>query len=113
MACVFCRIAAREVPAKIVYEDDLIVAFRDAQPQAPTHILIIPKEHITGPLDLDDSKVQLAGKLIAVAGQVAQQEKIANDGYRLVLNQGQHGGQSVFHVHLHLLGGRRMTWPPG
>ena len=113
MACIFCRIAARDLPATIVYEDDQVIAFRDMQPQAPTHILIIPKEHISGPVDLDDSKALLAGKLIAVAGVIAQQEKIATDGYRLVLNQGSHGGQSEFHVHLHLLGGRRMTWPPG
>jgi histidine triad (HIT) family protein len=113
VACVFCRIVARELPATIVYEDEQVLAFRDAQPQAPTHILIIPKEHITGPLDLDDSRVFLAGKLITAAGRIAQQEQIAADGYRLVLNQGAHGGQSEFHVHLHLLGGRRMTWPPG
>ncbi|NLX09779.1 MAG: histidine triad nucleotide-binding protein [Chloroflexi bacterium] len=111
--CVFCRIVAGELPAKIIYQDDQVVAFRDTNPQAPVHILVIPREHIAGPLDFTDGLAGLAGQLIVAAGHVARQEGIAGDGYRLVLNQGRQGGQSVFHVHLHVLGGRRMTWPPG
>jgi histidine triad (HIT) family protein len=90
-----------------------VVAFRDVNPMAPVHILVIPREHIVGPLDFDETDEPLAGHLILVAARVAQQEGIASDGYRLVLNQGRNGGQSVFHVHLHVLGGRRMAWPPG
>jgi histidine triad (HIT) family protein len=113
MSCVFCRIATRQAPATIVYEDERAVAFRDIAPQAPVHILIIPREHITGPLDISEDREALIGHLVAVAAKVAQQEGLAADGYRLVLNQGRNGGQSVFHLHVHLLGGRRMTWPPG
>ena len=113
MSCIFCEIAQGERPAQIVYEDERALAFRDIHPQAPTHILVIPREHITGPLNFDDSNEQLAGHLVAVATKVARQEGIDADGYRLVMNQGRHGGQSVFHVHLHVLGGRRLTWPPG
>ena len=113
MACLFCRIAAREQPARIVYEDEHVIAFHDANPMAPIHILIIPREHITGPLDFSADNAYLAGHLLLAAAQVAREEGIAEDGYRLVLNQGRSGGQSVFHVHMHLLGGRRMQWPPG
>ena len=113
MDCVFCQLAARERPARIVYEDEHAVAFHDTNPQAPVHILIVPREHIDGPLDVDGTNEQLIGHLVTVAAQVARQEGIAANGYRLVLNQGRHGGQSVFHLHMHLLGGRRMVWPPG
>lgn len=113
MSCIFCEIARGDRSAQIVYEDERVVAFRDISPQAPTHILVIPREHITGPLDFDADNEHIAGHLIAVAAKVAQQEGIDGDGYRLVMNQGSHGGQSVFHVHLHVLGGRRLTWPPG
>ncbi len=113
MSCVFCRIAARQAPATIVYEDEQAVAFRDIAPQAPVHILIVPREHISGPLDISEDREELIGHLVAVAAKVARQEGLAADGYRLVLNQGRNGGQSVFHLHIHLLGGRRMTWPPG
>ncbi|NDJ79238.1 MAG: histidine triad nucleotide-binding protein [Chloroflexi bacterium] len=113
MDCIFCRIVAGDAPADIVYEDDIAVAFRDIKPAAPTHILVIPREHIAGPLDLDDENAPIAGHVLAVAAQVAHQEGLADDGYRLVTNQGRNGGQSVFHLHVHLLGGRRMTWPPG
>ncbi|MBN1202604.1 MAG: histidine triad nucleotide-binding protein [Anaerolineae bacterium] len=113
MNCPFCRIVARQRPADIVYEDDHVVAFRDINPQAPVHILIVPRDHITGPLDFDDSNARIAGHLVSAAARVARQEGIAESGYRLVLNQGRNGGQSVFHVHLHVLGGRRMQWPPG
>jgi histidine triad (HIT) family protein len=113
MSCVFCRIAARQAPATIVYEDEQAVAFRDIAPQAPVHILIVPREHISGPLDISEDREELIGHLVAVAAKVARQEGLAADGYRLVMNQGRNGGQSVFHLHMHLLGGRRMTWPPG
>lgn len=113
MSCVFCRIVARQAPATIVYEDEQAVAFRDIMPQAPVHILIVPREHIFGPLEVSEDNEALIGHLVAVAAKVARQEGLAADGYRLVLNQGRNGGQSVFHLHLHLLGGRRMMWPPG
>lgn len=113
MKCPFCQIVARERPASIIYEDEQAVAFRDIAPQAPVHILIVPRAHISGPLEVNGANAPLIGHLIAVAAEVAQREGIAADGYRLVLNQGPHGGQSVFHLHVHLLGGRRMGWPPG
>lgn len=113
MNCIFCQIASGERAARMVYEDDQAVAFHDINPQAPVHILIIPRQHITGPLDVDGSAEQVMGHLVAVAAQIARQQGVAEDGYRLVLNQGSHGGQSVFHVHMHLLAGRRMQWPPG
>ncbi len=113
MACVFCQIVAGERPATIVYEDERAVAFRDINPQAPIHILIIPREHIDGPADAGADNETVIGHLVAVAARVAADEGISAGGYRLVLNQGRNGGQSVFHVHLHLLGGRRMGWPPG
>lgn len=113
MTCIFCEIVAGRQPADIVYEDEQAVAFRDIKPQAPVHILIIPREHISGPLHVDGDNASLIGYLIAVAAQVAGQEGIAEAGYRLVTNQGRAGGQSVYHLHLHLLGGRRMGWPPG
>jgi histidine triad (HIT) family protein len=113
MNCIFCDIVSRKRPGSIIYEDDHAVAFRDMNPVAPVHILVVPREHITGPLDFDETNEQIAGHLVTVAARVAQQEGIASEGYRLVLNQGRNGGQSVFHVHLHVLGGRRMAWPPG
>jgi histidine triad (HIT) family protein len=113
VSCIFCQIATRERAARILYEDDLAMAFHDVSPQAPTHILVIPRQHIVGPLDVDDTNEQIIGHLVSVAALVARQEGIADDGYRLVINQGRNGGQSVFHLHVHLLAGRRMTWPPG
>ncbi len=113
MNCIFCDIASGKRRSEIVYEDDRVVAFRDVNPMAPVHILVIPRDHVAGPLDFDERNEQLAGHLIAVAAKVAQQEGLAADGYRLVLNQGRNGGQSVFHAHLHVMGGRRMAWPPG
>lgn len=111
--CIFCQIIAGERPARRIFEDDTAVAFHDTMPQAPVHILIVPREHIGGPLEVDGTNERVIGHLIAVAAQIARQEEIAVDGYRLVLNQGRNGGQSVFHLHLHLLGGRRMLWPAG
>lgn len=111
--CVFCKIVAGQIEADKVYEDEEILAFRDLNPQAPTHILIIPKRHIATTNDLTDSDAALAGRLMLVAAELAQSEGIAQAGYRTVLNCNAGAGQSVFHLHLHLLGGRRLGWPPG
>ena len=111
MSCLFCRIIAGELAATIVYRDDDVIAFRDVNPQAPTHILVIPTRHIASVADTQDSDVDLLGRLITIAKQVAQMEKLS--GYRLVVNTGTQAGQSVFHLHVHLLGGRAMHWPPG
>ncbi len=112
--CLFCRIAGGEVPAKVVTRTDSAVAFHDINPQAPLHVLVIPVKHLGGPQDLDsDAGQAVAGELLRLAVQVARELGLAERGYRLVLNQGADGGQSVGHVHVHLLGGRRMQWPPG
>lgn len=111
--CLFCKIIDGEIPCDKVYEDDDVLAFRDINPQAPTHILIIPKKHIATVNDLEDADQALAGRLMLVAKQLATGEGIAEEGYRLVMSCNKGGGQDVFHIHLHLLGGRQMTWPPG
>ena len=111
--CIFCKIGAKQIQAMMVYEDPEIVAFRDINPQAPVHILIIPKKHYDSINDFTTADHALAGKLVMAAQQIAAQEKIADRGYRMVMNSGNDGGQSVAHVHLHLLGGRQMGWPPG
>jgi histidine triad (HIT) family protein len=111
--CIFCRIVNRESPADIVYEDDQILAFRDTNEKAPIHVLVIPKKHIRSLVDINIEDVPLMGHLMFVASMVANQKGISSRGFRLVLNSGLESGQSVWHVHLHLLGGRRMTWPPG
>ena len=111
--CVFCRIASSEIPAAIVYQDERAVAFRDLNPQAPVHVLVIPRQHLTSVADADGEDESLLGHLVVAAGQVARQEGLQEPGYRLVFNHGPDAGQSVFHVHLHLLGGRHFSWPPG
>jgi histidine triad (HIT) family protein len=111
--CLFCRIAALEIPADIVYEDDLVVAFRDITPKAPVHILLIPREHITSAASLTDDNGPMLGHLFATAAQIARDEKIAKSGFRITTNSGAGAGQSVFHLHFHLMGGRQMGWPPG
>lgn len=111
--CIFCKIASGEIPGDIVYQDDHVVAFRDLNPQAPTHILVIPREHYSTTNDLDEADAELAGKLILAAKKIAHEEGIAEEGYRTVLNCNRGAGQTVFHIHLHLLGGRPMGWPPG
>ena len=111
--CLFCRIAAGELPAKIVHQDEEIVAFHDVNPQAPTHILVIPKEHVPTLLDTDESRTALLGRLQLAAVEIARQEGLDKDGFRLVTNCLEGAGQSVFHIHLHLLGGRPLGWPPG
>jgi histidine triad (HIT) family protein len=112
-SCLFCRIAAREIPAEIVRESDRLVAFRDTNPQAPTHILLIPKEHVGSIADIEDRHGDLLADIAQAATQLANAEGIAESGWRLVTNVGPDAGQSVFHLHLHLLGGRGMAWPPG
>ena len=112
-ACIFCRIAAGEIPATVVYEDEQVVAFRDLHPQAPTHVLVIPKRHVATLLEAGAHDTLLLGQLQAAAVEVARREGLADSGFRLVVNCGEGAGQSVFHLHLHLLGGRRLSWPPG
>ncbi len=111
--CVFCRIAQRQIPAEIVAEDPEMLAFKDLNPQAPTHLLIIPKAHIATVADLTDATAPLLARATLMANRLATQSGIAGGGYRLVINCGLQAGQSVNHVHLHLLGGRPMRWPPG
>ena len=111
--CIFCKIAAGTIPAKLVHQDDTVVAFRDLNPQAPVHVLVIPKKHVATVNDLDASDAELVGKMVLVAQQVAKAEAVAESGYRLVLNTNAQAGQSVFHIPLHLLGGRYLGWPPG
>lgn len=111
--CLFCRIAAGEIPATIVHEDDLVIAFRDIAPQAPTHILLMPREHLVSAAELTEAYGPLLGRLFAVAADLARSEGIVERGYRLTTNVGAWGGQSVPHLHLHLMGGRAFEWPPG
>jgi histidine triad (HIT) family protein len=111
--CIFCKIVARTIPAALLYEDDLVVAFDDVNPQAPTHTLVIPRKHVGSMIELQESDAGLLGRLMLVGNKIAKQKGIAGDGYRLVVNTGAHGGQSVFHLHLHVLGGRHLAWPPG
>ena len=111
--CLFCKISEGEIPCDKVYEDDDVLAFRDINPRAPVHILIIPRRHIATLNDFEEADLSIAGRLMLASRQIAAQEGIGEDGYRLVVNCNENGGQDVFHVHLHLLGGRRMNWPPG
>lgn len=112
MDCIFCKIAAKEIPANLVYEDDAVVAFYDISPQAPTHLLIVPKEHIPSAAEIDASNSQLMARVFEVAAQLAKDHNL-NDGFRLVTNSGARAGQSVAHIHFHMLAGRDFTWPPG
>jgi histidine triad (HIT) family protein len=111
--CLFCRIAAKEIPAAIVYEDDQLVAFKDVNPQAPIHVLIVPRRHVATLNDLTEADDTLAGSMIRRAAAIAADHGIAQRGYRTVFNCHADAGQTVFHIHLHLLGGRSLTWPPG
>lgn len=111
-SCVFCRIVEGEAPARTVYQDEDVTAFHDRNPQAPTHILIVPNRHITSLNEIERSDAELLGKLFVIARQVAEEQGLV-DGYRLVVNTGRQAGQSVFHLHMHLLGGRSLGWPPG
>jgi len=112
--CLFCRIAAREVPGKIVFESERVVAFEDIQPQAPTHVLLIPREHVAAStLDVTERTRALVGELVEIAARIARERGFADAGYRLVFNTNAAAGQTVYHLHLHLLGGRSFGWPPG
>jgi histidine triad (HIT) family protein len=111
--CIFCRIIAGASPAKIMYQDERVTAFQDAHPAAPTHILITPNQHVESVNDLAQDDAPLMGHLFLVAQQLALQEGIHHSGYRLIVNTGPHGGQTVYHLHMHLLGGQRMRYPMG
>jgi histidine triad (HIT) family protein len=111
--CIFCKIANGDISSDIVYQDDEILAFRDLSPQAPSHILIIPKKHIATTNDLQPEDAELVGRMHLVAAKVARDEEIAEYGYRTLINCNAGAGQTVFHIHLHLIGGRPMGWPPG
>ncbi len=111
--CLFCKIVEGEIPADIVYENDTVLAFRDINPQAPTHILIIPRLHIATINDLEPEHEMLVGRLFSAAKEIAAAEGLTDKGYRVIMNCGEGAGQSVFHIHLHLLGGRGFDWPPG
>jgi len=111
--CIFCKIIKKEMPAKIVAEDEFSLAFEDINPQAPVHILIIPKKHYSSLIDIPEEERSLLGHLMIKAREIAKEKGLEKTGYRLVLNTGKDAGQAVFHIHLHLLGGREMSWPPG
>jgi histidine triad (HIT) family protein len=111
--CLFCKMVAGEIQPDVVYEDEEVLAFRDVNPQAPTHVLVIPKTHIATTNDLNEENAAIVGKLYLAARQIAEEEGIAGPGYRMVMNCNAGAGQSVYHIHLHVLGGRGMGWPPG
>ena len=111
--CIFCKIARHESPANIVWEDEQVMVFHDIAPQAPLHLLIIPKQHLAKIEDAEDNHEKLLGKMLYTAKQQAEKLGLNERGYRLVINNGREGGQAVFHLHIHLLGGRAMHWPPG
>lgn len=111
--CLFCRIVRGEIPSDVVAEGESWLAFRDIQPQAPVHVLVIPKRHVDGVGSLGSTDAGLAGELLLAAAEVARVEGIDDSGYRVLTNVGERAGQSVFHLHVHVLGGRRMRWPPG
>jgi histidine triad (HIT) family protein len=111
--CLFCKILAGDIPAELIYESDTAVAFRDINPQAPTHVLVIPRKHIATINDIEDDDAAIVGSLYVAAREIAAAEGIAEDGYRAVMNCNKGAGQSVFHIHLHVLGGRQLNWPPG
>jgi histidine triad (HIT) family protein len=112
MDCLFCKIIAGQIPSKKVYEDDKVFAFEDINPQAPTHVLIVPKQHITGLKEAQPEDAEILGYLQLIAAKLGRERKL-EDSYRTVYNVGPGSGQSVFHLHLHLLGGRNLKWPPG
>lgn len=111
--CLFCKVFRKEIPANEVFRDDELVAFDDIRPVAPTHVLIVPKEHIPSVHELTERHASTLSRMFKVANQIADERKIDREGYRLVLNKGPQAGQSVYHLHLHLLGGRGLGWPPG
>jgi len=111
--CLFCKIIKKEIPAQIVYENENMVAFEDINPQAPIHVLLIPREHFSSLNDIPEEKKHILAELLLAARQIAKEKGISERGYRIVLNTEKDSGQAVFHIHFHLLGGRQMAWPPG
>jgi histidine triad (HIT) family protein len=111
--CVFCKIVRREIPAQIVYQDDQVTAFRDLNPQAPVHVLVVPNQHVGSVAEIGPGNGPLLAALVTAANRVAEEAGVAGSGYRLVFNVGEDAGLSVPHLHLHVLGGRRLAWPPG
>lgn len=111
--CIFCKIVAKKIPAKILHEDDLAIAFQDVNPQAPTHVLIVPKKHVPDIHSMTPADETLVGHLFLAAQKIADLGGLDKNGYRMVINNGAGAGQTVFHIHLHLLSGRRFGWPPG
>lgn len=113
MECIFCKIVKKEIPASVVYEDEDVLAFKDINPQAPIHLLIIPKNHLSSIMEVDENNGDIVKKIVKVVQSLARENNIDKKGFRLVVNTGDDGGQTVHHLHFHLLGGRFMTWPPG
>jgi histidine triad (HIT) family protein len=113
MGCLFCNVLEKKIPADVVYEDEHALAFRDIRPVAPTHVLVIPKKHIAAIHELTDEDASTMGRVILAARTVAKQQGLEDDGYRLVINDGDAAGQTVHHIHVHVLGGRSLSWPPG
>lgn len=113
MGCLFCNIVEKKIPAQIVLENEHVLAFRDVNPQAPSHALVIPKRHLTAIAEATPGDAALLGEVMLAARKVAEELGVNESGYRLVINNGAHGGQSVFHLHVHVLGGRQLAWPPG
>ncbi len=111
--CIFCKIAQHKIPSKIVYEDDELIAFRDIDPKAPVHILLIPKKHIPSITELTGSDEKIIGKIPRIFQKIAESESVAQSGFRIVLNTGPDAGQAVAHLHFHIFGGRKLSWPPG
>ena len=111
--CLFCKIAMKKIPADVVYEDDKIIAFKDIQPVAPVHVLIIPKEHIASIVDIEKGHAEVTAHMMVMAKKIAQDLGVADKGFRIVNNCGEDGGQTVAHIHFHILGGRALQWPPG
>ena len=111
--CIFCKIASGEIKTNFVYEDDEVLAFHDLKPQAPVHVIIIPTKHIPRISDIEEKNKALVGKLVVTANKIAREKNIDSSGFRLVMNCNEDAGQEVFHIHLHLLGGRQFKWPPG
>lgn len=111
--CIFCKIIKKEIPAKIVHEDDMVIAFEDVNPQAPVHLLVVPRKHIPTLLDLTPEDSQLMGHIFLTANNLAKNKGISVSGFRTVFNCNKDAGQAVYHIHLHIFGGRRMAWPPG
>jgi len=110
--CIFCKIISGDIPAELLYQDEDVLAFSDISPQAPKHFLVIPKKHISKPSEIEEADETLVGRMMRVGTDLAEEQGLT-DGFRLVMNNGERAGQTVFHIHLHVLGGRTMTWPPG